>query len=153
VTLTAPGPVPVHGDPSLLSSAVENVVRNAVRVSPPGATVELELLFDAGGVELKVHDRGPGVPASELERIFDPFTRGDESRDRASGGSGLGLAIARQAVLRHGGTIAARLRDGGGLTVVVQLPAQANGRTPGRIGARSVAGSGAGCGSERSMRS
>jgi two-component system sensor histidine kinase CpxA len=121
------GEIFVTGEYSLLQSAIENVVRNAIRVSPPGASVDIELEQGAatGGdsVIVRVLDRGPGVPVGELERIFDPFTRGEESRDRQSGGVGLGLAIARRAIESHEGSIRAQLRPGGGLVIEMRLPA------------------------------
>lgn len=132
VRFEAAGQIFVEGELSLLRSAIENVVRNAVSVSPAGSTVEVEVEVvrrAEGGdfVSVTVLDRGPGVPPAELERIFDPFTRGEESRDRQFGGVGLGLAIARRAVESHSGTIVARLRPGGGLVVEFRLPASATG--------------------------
>ena len=126
VRFDARGEIFVLGEFSLLRSAIENVVRNAVRVSPPGSSIEIELEREPGGaggvVVVRVLDRGPGVPASDLERIFDPFARGEEARDRQSGGVGLGLAIARRAIESHSGRIGARLRPEGGLIVEMRLP-------------------------------
>lgn len=96
------------GDENLLSSAVENVVRNALRYTAPGTSVELVVREDRGDVVLTVRDFGPGVEEKELPRIFQPFYRVDPTRDRRSGGVGLGLAIAQRVLLRHGGTIRAR---------------------------------------------
>jgi signal transduction histidine kinase len=69
-----------------------------------------------------VEDRGPGVPPDALARMFEPFYRVEESRDRATGGTGLGLSIAQKVVALHGGTIQARNREGGGLIVEITLP-------------------------------
>jgi two-component system sensor histidine kinase CpxA len=118
----------IHGEVSVVRSAIENVVRNAVRVSTPGSAVEiaLDLRHDPAPVGeravLRVLDRGPGVPEADLERVFEPFTRGQEARDRMSGGIGLGLAIARRGIESHGGTIHARHREGGGLVVEMGIP-------------------------------
>jgi signal transduction histidine kinase len=118
----------VDGDASLIRSAIENVVRNAVRVSPAGAAVEIALTLrrdsgdPPGHVAISVLDRGPGVPEEDLERIFEPFARSQKARDRVSGGAGLGLAIALRGVESHAGTIRARLREGGGLVVEMVLP-------------------------------
>ncbi len=78
----------------------------------------------AGRVAIVVTDRGPGVPPQALGRLFDPFYRVDEARDRASGGVGLGLAITRQAMLVHGGAATAENHPDGGLVVRLELPAE-----------------------------
>jgi signal transduction histidine kinase len=130
VAVQAPVGLVVSGDPELLRSAFENVIRNAVRYSPTGATVAVEGRRDptAGEaherVEVSVHDRGPGVPEKDLGLIFEPFYRAEVAREhRSAGGEGLGLAIAARAVALHGGSIIARNREGGGLAVTVSLPA------------------------------
>ena len=125
VRLEAGEPVFITGEPSLLHSAIENVVRNALGASPNGSVVEIEIgreRPDGSAVLMSVLDRGPGVPQADLETIFQPFARGEESRDRRSGGAGLGLAIARRAIEAHGGTIRASLREGGGLVVEMVFP-------------------------------
>jgi two-component system sensor histidine kinase CpxA len=127
VQLAPSAPAPVSGASELLRSALENVVRNAVRHTADGTAVEVALAGeDPGTVVVEVRDRGPGVPADYLERIFEPFNRLDEARDRQSGGAGLGLAIAKRAVVQHGGTIEARAADGGGLAVRIRLPRAAS---------------------------
>ena len=123
VRLEAAGAVTVSGFPDLLRSVFENVLRNAVRHTRAGSAVEIALAVADDAVEVSVTDRGPGVAESELERIFEPFFRVEEARDRASGGTGLGLAIAARAVRAHGGTIAAANHPDGGLVVTVRLPA------------------------------
>jgi two-component system sensor histidine kinase CpxA len=112
----------VQGDSALLSSAVENVVRNACRYTPAGTAVEISVGTTSGRARVVVHDHGPGVPAEETERIFLPFYRVGASRDRSSGGTGLGLAIAARAAAVHGGSIRAANADGGGLQVTLELP-------------------------------
>jgi len=107
----------VNGNPELLGSAIENVLRNAVRYSPVGGAVEV----DCVGRSIVVRDQGPGVPPGELERIFEPFYRVAESRDRDSGGEGIGLAITAQVMKAHGGNAAAHNRAGGGLEVTLSL--------------------------------
>jgi two-component system sensor histidine kinase CpxA len=69
-----------------------------------------------------VSDHGPGVPEEALQRLFEPFYRVSEARERASGGSGLGLAIAQKVAALHGGSIVARNREGGGLAVEILIP-------------------------------
>lgn len=115
-------PVRVLGDPQLLASAVENVVRNAVRYTGDGTAVEIAVRAAAGRATVTVRDRGPGVPASELPRIFEPFYRVTESRDRDTGGDGIGLAITSRVLAAHDGTARAANRADGGLEVVLELP-------------------------------
>jgi two-component system sensor histidine kinase CpxA len=121
-----PGEWRVRGEASLLHSAIENVVRNAIRYTGEGTTVEIHLLRaeTAGGVEavVKVTDCGPGVPPDALEKLFQPFYRLDDARGRQTGGVGLGLAITERAVRFHGGRVAASNRAEGGLEVELRLP-------------------------------
>lgn len=110
----------VVGSESLIQSAVENVLRNAVRYTKEGSTVEVSLTDGNGSARLSVVDHGGGVPEAELANLFRPFYRVGEARDRGSGGTGLGLAIAEQAVRAHKGSISAR-NTGDGLEVEIQL--------------------------------
>jgi two-component system, OmpR family, sensor histidine kinase CpxA len=116
----------VRGDGSLLHSAAENVVRNAIRYTPERTTVEIELAREEGanGPEavLKVSDSGPGVPPASLEKLFEPFYRIDDARGRLTGGVGLGLSITERAVRFHGGRVSAHNREKGGLRVEIRLP-------------------------------
>ncbi len=115
-------PLPVHGYEEVLRSAIENVVRNAVRHTAGGTTVELHVdrSADGGQVDLCVQDRGAGVPAEQLEAIFAPFFR------RGDGGiGGLGLTIARRGVELHRGRIWAESSPTGGLRVRIALPIEA----------------------------
>jgi signal transduction histidine kinase len=109
--------VEVEGEPELLRRAVENVIRNAIRHAPDQTVVEVTV----AGAEIRVRDYGPGVPDEALARIFDPFFRVENDRNRTSGGVGLGLAIARRAVELHKGTIRARNANPG-LLVEIGLP-------------------------------
>jgi two-component system sensor histidine kinase CpxA len=115
----------VNGNRELLRSAVENVLRNAVRYSPPGAPVDVNVARAQSGVVVSIRDRGPGVPPGDVERIFEPFYRVAESRDRDSGGEGIGLAITSQVMKAHGGSAAAANRQGGGFEVRLSLPGSA----------------------------
>jgi two-component system sensor histidine kinase CpxA len=123
VALTCEHSLIASGDPELLRSAVENVVRNAVRYTPPGSKVEIEGKRVGANIEVIVSDCGPGVPEKDLQLIFEPFYRVDAARNRAVGGDGLGLAIAARAVAYHGGAIEARNRNRGGLAVHLVVPA------------------------------
>jgi len=120
----AADPIHCHGDRELLWRAMENLLRNALRHTDPGRGVVLNLEHGRGRkrIHISVRDYGPGVPVGELERIFEPFYRVQESRDRGSGGHGLGLSIAANAVRRHGGNIRAGNADDGGLIVSISLP-------------------------------
>jgi signal transduction histidine kinase len=128
VNLQAHAPLPVLGDAEVLRSAFENVIRNAVRYSPPDAVISINARqrLDAqrhAVVEVTVRDCGPGVPDKDLSLIFEPFYRVDAAREhRSTGGEGLGLAIAARAIALHSGTIEARNAPGGGLAVCVTLP-------------------------------
>ena len=117
----------VEADPDLLRSAVENVVRNATRYTAEGTTVEirLERQKTANGEEVvvRVLDAGPGVPDEALQKIFEPFYRLDDARNRQTGGAGLGLSIADRAVRLHGGQLRASNRKEGGLEVEIRIPA------------------------------
>lgn len=118
-------PLIIHGNPPLLHSALENVVRNAVRYTAEHTTVSLLLERDEarpGRVRIRVRDHGPGVPEDMLPRLFEPFVRVGDDRDRSSGGYGIGLAIAERAVRLHGGDISACNEPDGGLTVSIWLP-------------------------------
>lgn len=124
VTVVENAPVTIVGNPELLHSAIENVVRNAVHYTKENTAVEISLArdADAGHAVISVRDHGPGIGAAYLQRIFEPFFRASESRDRASGGYGLGLAIAKRAVELHDGSIGAANEPTGGLRVIIRLP-------------------------------
>jgi signal transduction histidine kinase len=122
VTVQADPGLNVSGDPELLRSSFENIIRNAVRYSPPGTEVKVTAVRHDELAEVRVNDQGPGVPDKDLTLIFEPFYRVGAARDRAGGGEGLGLAIAARAVALHHGAIEARNRDTGGLVVAVTLP-------------------------------
>ena len=117
----------VRGDASLLHSAIENVVRNAIRYTREGTAVEVHLEkaeTGAGSAKavVRVTDCGSGVPNDALEKLFQPFYRLDDARGRQTGGVGLGLAITERAVRFHGGRVAALNRAEGGLMVEIHLP-------------------------------
>ena len=117
----------VMGDPALLRSAIENVVRNAIHYTREGTDVQIRLECRQGttGTEavIKISDSGPGVPDEALDKLFQPFYRIDDARGRQTGGVGLGLAITERAVRLHGGTVRASNRSEGGLRIEIRLPA------------------------------
>jgi len=108
------------GSGKLISRAIENVVRNALRFSHPGDTVTVEVDSNSGGTTINIRDNGPGVKADQLKLIFEPFVQFDKSNGQ---GSGLGLSIARRAIIAHRGDIKATNGVKGGLTVTIWLPA------------------------------
>ena len=111
----------VHADPALLERAIANLVQNAVRHSPPGAPPQITASAYSSAVEIRVIDRGPGVPETDWDQIFLPFQRlGD--RDNTSG-VGLGLALSRGLVEAMSGTLSPEGTPGGGLTMTISLPA------------------------------
>jgi two-component system sensor histidine kinase CpxA len=116
----------IVGNEDLLHSVLENLVRNAIRYTPEGTAVEMDLSkqFSAGAWHaiLSVRDHGPGVPPAHLTDIFEAFFRVEDSRNRETGGTGLGLSIAQRAVHLHSGTIRAMNLPQGGLKIEVRLP-------------------------------
>jgi signal transduction histidine kinase len=110
----------VKGNESLLRSAIENVLRNAVRYSHENTSVSVSLERSNGNAIVRVKDSGGGVPEGELANLFRPFYRVGEARERTTGGIGLGLAIAERAIHAHGGSIEAR-NEGKGLSVEIKL--------------------------------
>lgn len=122
VVIAAAEAATIEGDPALITSALENVIRNAARYTAPGTTVEVDARAGEGWLVIRVRDHGPGIPGAMLEQVFDPFVRVGEARDRGSGGHGLGLAIARRAIVLHGGEIEAANHADGGLQITIRLP-------------------------------
>ncbi len=126
VHLNMSGQYFVQANAELLHSAIENVMRNAVRYTEGDSPIEVSLrsqeFAPSNFVRLAIRDHGSGVPESELLNIFQPFYRVAEDRDRLSGGTGLGLAIAERVVRIHGGTIHARNAVPHGLEVEILLP-------------------------------
>ncbi|HEX5056674.1 MAG TPA: ATP-binding protein [Gammaproteobacteria bacterium] len=114
----------MRGSPDMLRSAVENVLRNAIRHTPPDSEIAIDLSVEGKSLLLTVRDQGSGVEEIHLDKIFEPFYRPQYARERGSGGAGLGLAIAKRAVAHHGGEIWAQNASGGGLQVSIRLPLQ-----------------------------
>jgi signal transduction histidine kinase len=121
VDLRLENPGFVMGDAELLRRAIENPLRNALRHSPPGSTVELACDGSAEFAVICVRDWGPGVPDTAIQKIFKPFYRVESDRDRDTGGSGLGLAITERVIALHHGSVNAE-NASPGLKVKIQLP-------------------------------
>lgn len=115
--------VSVVGDRRQLVSAVANLCDNAVKYSEAGAMVTISTASRAGSVSIAIQDQGVGIPAIDLERIFERFYRVDRARGRDTGGTGLGLAIVRHVVQNHDGEVSVVSREGEGSTFTLRLPA------------------------------
>jgi heavy metal sensor kinase len=120
-------PVEVDGDQDRLKQLLLNLIDNALRYTPAGGTVTLDLLRKEQEAVIRVRDSGPGIPVEHLPHIFERFYRADPARSRASGGTGLGLAIAREIAEAHGGSIEVESSEGTGSTFTVSLPARGRG--------------------------
>lgn len=113
-------PLDIEGDPAALRRALANLIGNAVKFAG-AARVTAEV--HEGRPIVRVEDEGAGLPPDELEAVFEPFHRGEKSRNRDTGGTGLGLTVARQAARAHGGDVIIRNRPGGGLEAVLTVEA------------------------------
>jgi two-component system sensor histidine kinase BaeS len=131
-------PIQLRHDPVRIGQVVANLVGNAIKFTPRGGSVTVDVHAEAdGGASITVSDTGIGIEAAELPRIFDRFYRGSRASEARGSGSGLGLAIVRGIVEMHGGTVAVESRPGAGSTFRVVLPA--NARPPAGIATSSVA--------------
>ncbi len=120
-SIDIPEGLAVAADGNLLARAVGNIVRNSRVHAGAGARISIRAIASPGFVDIVVTDDGPGVPADELSRLFEPFYRPDLSRSRDTGGTGLGLAIVQTAVEACGGTASASIPEKGGFSVSLRL--------------------------------
>jgi two-component system OmpR family sensor kinase len=109
----------IEGDPIALKRLVVNLVENALKY---GHVARGSVFADGDMAIIEIDDDGPGVPLAELERVFEPFFRGEPSRNRETGGIGLGLAVVRSLARAHGGDVTLLNRPEGGLRASVRLP-------------------------------
>ncbi len=119
VRFVGEGPLPVLGDPTGLRRALANLIDNALKFA---GDAEVAVAREDDRAIVTVTDRGPGLPADEIEAAFEPFHRGERSRNRQTGGAGLGLAVARQAARAARGDVTLRNRPTGGLEARLTLP-------------------------------
>jgi signal transduction histidine kinase len=120
----------LFGDNDLLCTMLDNLVRNAIRFSPPRETVHMEAELVDGHARITVRDHGPGIPEAYLDRIFDQFIQVPDENGIVKGGTGLGLAIAKTVAQAHGGTIEVRNIRRGGCAFTVSLPLSAQASAP-----------------------
>jgi len=130
-TFDGPSPILIRGDERQLVSAVGNLVENAVKYSQSGDVVQVRTRVDDTAVEVMVADQGIGIPARDLDRIFERFYRVDKARSRETGGTGLGLSIVRHVATNHGGEVLVSSQEGEGSTFVLRLPGDLVIRAPG----------------------
>jgi signal transduction histidine kinase len=109
----------IRGRSGALRRALRNVIENAATY---GKQATVTVACDADQARVTVTDRGPGIPEKDLQRVFEPFVRGEESRSRETGGIGLGLAIARTIVRGHGGDVQLANGEKKGLVATISLP-------------------------------
>jgi two-component system phosphate regulon sensor histidine kinase PhoR len=115
-------PIRIYGKESLLRSAMQNLITNAIRYTPEGGEIEVCWKETSGGVEFSVTDNGKGIPAQHLPRLTERFYRIDEDRNSASGGTGLGLSIVKQAIEHHNAQLDISSTPGKGSRFAFQLP-------------------------------
>ncbi len=113
----------LSGDEAQLVTAMANLVDNAIAYSPEGTRVAIGVRSAGDLVEVTVSDEGMGIPAADLERVFERFYRADPARARATGGTGLGLAIVKHIATNHGGSVTVWSTEGAGSTFTLRLPA------------------------------
>ncbi len=120
-----PGLPHVNVEPDRIRQVLVNLLTNAHEYSPEGASIAVEAHAVGAEVEITVSDNGPGIPADQLEHVFERFTRGDAGLTQRVGGTGLGLAISKSLVELHGGAIGAESVPGAGSTFTIRLPTEA----------------------------
>lgn len=120
--VAAAGDLTCLGDRSRVVQVLQNLMRNAIRFTPEGGIILVDVRSDNDTIAMAVQDTGRGIPAADLPHVFDRFYRSEQSRNRSHGGAGLGLAIARQLVESMGGTITVQSQIGEGTRFTVRLP-------------------------------
>ncbi len=123
ITADPPSGLLLHGDATLLVTALSNLIDNAVSYSPPGSPVSISRRLEDGYVEIAVTDRGLGIEPEHQQRVFERFFRIDQARSRSTGGTGLGLAIVKHVAANHGGEVHLWSKPGTGSTFTLRIPA------------------------------
>jgi two-component system sensor histidine kinase KdpD len=124
ITNIPPDLPPLKFDYLHMDQVFTNLIENALRYTPRESPIEIEAHQQGSSVQVNIADRGPGIPTSDLERVFDKFYRIMPKKGRGPhpGGSGLGLAVSKGLVEAHNGSIWAQQREGGGVVFTVELP-------------------------------
>ena len=122
ITIHAPRPVWVRGDPVRLAQIMNNLLSNAIKYTPAGGMVAMSVLEEGGEAVLRVQDSGVGIPEPQLERVFESFYQVDNSVTREHGGTGLGLAIVKRFVEAHSGEVWVESQPGTGTTFTLLFP-------------------------------
>lgn len=112
----------VNVDPDRMTQVLVNIIDNSLRYTPEGGMIRMSAQELRGKISLEIEDTGPGIPAEEIDHLFERFYRGDKSRQREAGGSGLGLAIAKSLVESQNGQITVESLPGQGAKFVITLP-------------------------------
>jgi len=120
--LAVPAGLEVQADPDALRQVLRNLLDNALRYSPPGASVKVSAVEEENRLRIVVQDEGPGIPSAHLERVFERFYRIDAARSREAGGTGLGLSIVKHMVAAHGGAVGIESEVGQGTRVWLTFP-------------------------------
>ena len=121
IVLDIPANLKVHASAELMTRALANLVRNAVKYAANGGTIRIAAEKNGAKVKIEIRDNGPGVPENLIGQLFEPFFRPEASRDRDSGGVGLGLAIVKTCVETCKGTVSAANRKPRGFAVTIIL--------------------------------
>jgi len=134
----------IRGDSRQITSALGNLVENAVKYSDPEGLVQVRTRYDDRWLEVLVADQGVGIPARDIDRVFERFYRVDRARSRETGGTGLGLSIVRHVATIHGGDVQVSSTEGEGSTFVLRLPASVIVADVGNLAERAGAGGSSG---------
>jgi two-component system cell cycle sensor histidine kinase PleC len=129
VTLHRPAPpaIALRGDERRLRQCVVNLLANAIKFAPRGQVTMSATVTGSAGIEIRVADTGCGIPAGQLERVFEPFHQVENEFSRSTSGTGLGLPLSRKLAERHGGTLVLESVVGRGTTAILSLPGRAVG--------------------------
>jgi signal transduction histidine kinase len=136
--LSGPSPCPLTGDAHLLVRAIDNLLDNAIRHTPPGGSIAVGWRREADRVLITVTDSGPGIAPHDLPHLFTPLYRAETSRNRQTGGAGLGLTVARRILQAHGGDLSAANGAAGGAIFTAVLPVETAGPAPLRTTSQQV---------------
>ena len=123
LTVVMPEPFPIHADREKIRRVLINLIDNAIKYNHEGGEIQFRADTDRGRVRIELFNTGPGVPARDLERVFEQFYRVEKSRSIAHGGSGLGLAIVKRIIQLHGGTVTMESKAGAWTRIRIVLPA------------------------------